>query len=113
MKATSLYQIAFSTLVLALVTIGCAMDQDQMQDQNAQNSRMNDQRMQSRRDSVDRRVVDKITARWPERPRLGANAMMDKYGQPQEATNERLIWHNAGPFARITVYNLETPHDFP
>lgn len=63
--------------------------------------------------SVSSSAVMKIVARWPERPRLGANEMIAKYGPPQEATAERLIWHNAGPFKRITVFNLETPHDFP
>jgi len=63
--------------------------------------------------SANRGTVTKIVARWGERPRLGANEMIAKYGMPQEATSERLIWHNAGPFKRIMVMNLETPHDFP
>ncbi len=54
-----------------------------------------------------------IIAKWAERPRLGAAGMMAKYGDPQEATPGMLIWHNQGPFKRITVMNLETPHDFP
>ena len=62
---------------------------------------------------VDRKSVDSIIAQWAERPRLGAVEMMAKYGAPQEATSERLVWHNAGPFKRIMVLNLETPHDFP
>jgi len=63
--------------------------------------------------AVDRDDVDKITAAWAARPRLGANQMIAKYGLPQEATTEQLIWRNPGPFKRITVMNLETPHDFP
>src|SRR5215217_1691547 len=63
--------------------------------------------------SIDRAEVEKITANWPPQPRLGANEMMAKYGPPQEATSERLVWHNPGPYKRITVLNLETPHDFP
>ncbi len=63
--------------------------------------------------AADRASVDKITAGWPARPRLGANEMMAKYGMPQEATSERLIWHNAGPFKRIMVLKMEAPHDFP
>lgn len=57
--------------------------------------------------------IDEIIATWPERPRLGARQMLAKYGAPQEATGRQLVWHNAGPFKRITVYKLETPHDFP
>ena len=62
---------------------------------------------------TDRASVDSILTSWAERPRLGAHQMLGKYGLPQEATSEQLIWHNAGPFKRITVMNLETPHDFP
>jgi len=39
--------------------------------------------------------------------------MIAKYGAPQEASSEHIVWHNQGPFKRITVFNLETPHDFP
>ena len=63
--------------------------------------------------ALDRDGVDKITSGWAARPRLGANQMIAKYGLPQEATAEQLIWRNPGPFKRITVMNLETPHDFP
>lgn len=62
---------------------------------------------------ADRAMVNRIIASWAARPRLGATEMMAKYGAPQEATAERLIWHNAGPYKRIAVFNLETPHDFP
>ncbi len=62
---------------------------------------------------VGKASIDKAIASWPERPRLGANEMRAKYGEPQEATAERLVWHDAGPFKRITVLKLETPHDFP
>lgn len=61
----------------------------------------------------ERGSVDKIVAGWAERPRLGANQMIAKYGMPQEATDKQLVWHSAGPFKKITVFNLETPHDFP
>ncbi len=63
--------------------------------------------------ATDRGSIDKIVAGWAEGPRLGANQMLAKYGLPQEATSEQLIWHKPGPFKRITVFNLETPHDFP
>ncbi|MBA3672241.1 MAG: DUF4142 domain-containing protein [Gemmatimonadaceae bacterium] len=63
--------------------------------------------------SVDRPAIDRLIAPWASRPRLGAEEMMAKYGMPQEATPDRLIWHNAGGFKRIAVMNLETPHDFP
>jgi predicted outer membrane protein len=62
---------------------------------------------------VDREKVNKMIAEWPERPRLGAQQMMTKYGPPQEATDMRLVWHDQGPYKRILVTRQETPHDFP
>ncbi|MBA3346829.1 MAG: DUF4142 domain-containing protein [Gemmatimonadales bacterium] len=62
---------------------------------------------------ADMASVEKIIATWPERPRLGAKEMIAKYGEPREATSEQLVWHDAGPFKRITALRLETPHDFP
>jgi len=58
-------------------------------------------------------AANKIVAAWPERPRLGAHQMLAKYGAPHEITAKQLVWHKVGAFKRITVYNLETPHDFP
>ena len=57
--------------------------------------------------------VDKILASWAPRPVLAAQQMLAKYGPPQEATSEQLVWHNQGPYKRITVTRLEIPHDFP
>ncbi len=60
------------------------------------------------RDDVNDEIGD-----WPAGPQLAAQEMMAKYGAPQEVTSERLIWHNAGPFARIMVTRKELPHNFP
>lgn len=62
---------------------------------------------------IERGTVDRIIAAWAARPRLGAQQMLEKYGAPQEASGRSLVWHDAGPFKRIEVMNLETPHDFP
>ncbi|MBC7925030.1 MAG: DUF4142 domain-containing protein [Bryobacteraceae bacterium] len=62
---------------------------------------------------ADRSAAEKIVAAWPNRPKLGANQMIAKYGAPQEATLERLVWQNQGPYKRITVTRVEHHHDFP
>ena len=62
---------------------------------------------------ADRSTVDKIIAAWPNRPKLGANQMLAQYGMPQEATSEKLVWHQQGPYKRITVTKAEHHHDFP
>lgn len=68
---------------------------------------------QSAMGQADRSAIDKIIAEWPNRPKLGAEQMLVKYGLPQEATSEQLIWHNQGPYKRITVTKSEDNHDFP
>ncbi|MBA3392144.1 MAG: hypothetical protein H0T89_05840 [Deltaproteobacteria bacterium] len=60
-----------------------------------------------------RAAVDKILATWSPRPVLAAQQMLAKYGLPQEATSEQLVWHDQGPYKRITVTRIEIPHDFP
>ncbi len=57
--------------------------------------------------------VDKILRTWPAGPQLAAHEMMAKYGAPQEVTSERMIWHDAGPFAMISLTKEQLPHDFP
>ncbi len=65
------------------------------------------------RGAIERGTVDRIIKAWAARPRLGAQQMLEKYGPPQQASGMALVWHDAGPFKRIKVMNLETPHDFP
>lgn len=57
--------------------------------------------------------AEKLIADWPAQPRLGALQMIAKYGEPKEATSERLIWRDQGPYKRITVTRMADPHDFP
>ncbi len=57
--------------------------------------------------------ISQMLASWPERPRLGAQQMIAKYGAPQEATSEKLVWHKPGTYKRITVTKSEDHHDFP
>lgn len=104
MNPRSLTTFAASLLALGFLHAGCGAMDREMHDDGTKPAAMK---------PADPKAVDQITAGWHERPRLGANEMMAKYGPPQEATSERLIWHNAGPFKRIMVMNLLTPHDFP
>ncbi|WP_425450414.1 hypothetical protein [Virgifigura deserti] len=61
----------------------------------------------------DEATVNQIIQDWPESATEAAKAMIEKYGQPQEATPSRLIWFDNGPWLRTTVYKEEIPHDFP
>ena len=63
--------------------------------------------------SDDRSKIDGLVSDFPPRPRLAARQMMAQYGLPEEATTDRLVWHNHGPYKRITVTRAEHHHDFP
>ena len=63
--------------------------------------------------TVEKGVVDKYLAGWKQKPREVAKTMIGKYGLPHEATAQRLIWHNNGPWKVTALANEEIPHDFP
>ncbi len=50
---------------------------------------------------------------WPEVSRKATDAIMGKYGAPQEATPSMLIWHNNGPWKRTIIYRETVDHNFP
>lgn len=50
---------------------------------------------------------------WPDASQTAAKEMMRKYGQPDEVTRNRLIWHDNGIWERTTVNREPTRHLFP
>jgi hypothetical protein len=59
----------------------------------------------------EQRAEDAI-AHWKDQPRKLAQKLIDQYGQPDEVTSERLIWHRNGPWKRSELINEEIPHNF-
>lgn len=57
--------------------------------------------------------VERVTANWKQKPRQVALEMTQKYGPPQELTDQRLVWHNNGPWKRTELINEEIDHNFP
>lgn len=68
---------------------------------------------QERRRAATSDSVDALLARWPAAPAEAAGEMRARYGEPDEATTERLIWHHHRPWKRTTVMRDEIPHHFP
>ena len=62
---------------------------------------------------VDQPMVDKMLASWKMEPRELATKIIAKYGLPQEASANRLIWMNNGPWKMSELVNEEIQHDFP
>jgi len=54
-----------------------------------------------------------IIRNWPPESREAAQLVIDKYGEPGEATASLLIWHQPGPWKRIVASKAFYQHDFP
>jgi hypothetical protein len=50
---------------------------------------------------------------WPEEAREAAQLVIDKYGEPDEATDSVLIWNAPGPWKRMVAYRDVDGHNFP
>ncbi|WP_341358333.1 hypothetical protein V5H98_11085 [Georgenia sp. M64] len=59
------------------------------------------------------RPAAEITSDWPEESREAAQLVVDKYGEPQEATDSYLIWHAPGPWKRMVASKDFDEHLFP
>jgi hypothetical protein len=57
--------------------------------------------------------VRNIIASWPDDSRLTAQDIINKYGEPYEATPSMLIWYNNGPWKKTVVYRDTVKHNFP
>lgn len=54
-----------------------------------------------------------VIENWKEKPQKVAHKMIEKYGAPDEVTQQRLVWHDNGPWKRTELVNEEIEHNFP
>ena len=51
---------------------------------------------------------------WPKEPKESAERLIEYYGEPDEFSESRLIWHNTfDGWKRTELSNQEVPHNFP
>lgn len=50
---------------------------------------------------------------WPREPRDLADAMIERYGPPDDVLPSRLIWHGNGAWKRTELFRDGVPHRFP
>src|ERR687897_3110427 len=50
---------------------------------------------------------------WPGESQEAAQLVIDTYGEPHEATESLLLWHNVGPWKRIVASRTFYEHHFP
>jgi hypothetical protein len=54
-----------------------------------------------------------IIRHWPKESQEAARLVVQKYGEPDEATESQLIWHKRGEWKRIVASKAFFQHDFP
>lgn len=57
--------------------------------------------------------ASKRIEQWPEQAREAAQLVIDRYGEPDEATPTQLVWHGRGEWKRIVATKAFHRHDFP
>jgi hypothetical protein len=58
-------------------------------------------------------TTDEIMKEWSVTPRITAQQIRSKYGEPSEGSMQMLAWENKEPWKRIEVRNEEVEHKFP
>ena len=59
------------------------------------------------------RKASEIIKGWPEESREAAQLVIDSYGEPHEATESLLTWHDVGPWKRVLASRVFFEHQFP
>lgn len=78
--------------------------------------RMQEKQEERREAAEKRREAKDVIAHvrdWPEASRDAARSMVESYGEPDEVTDTRLIWHDNGRWVRTIVYKEPVEHNFP
>jgi hypothetical protein len=58
-------------------------------------------------------IGSKVIEAWPEESREAAQLVIEKYGEPHEATSSYLFWFEVGPWKRIVASKEFYEHAFP
>ena len=54
-----------------------------------------------------------IIKAWPDKSQEAAQLVIDQYGEPHEATDSQLTWHEVGPWKRMVATKTFFQHEFP
>ncbi|HXT00758.1 MAG TPA: hypothetical protein VN915_08800 [Elusimicrobiota bacterium] len=54
-----------------------------------------------------------ITKSWPANSKVTAKKLIDKYGPPDAATGDRLVWNDHGKWTQIRLFREGATDDFP
>ena len=57
--------------------------------------------------------MERMLAAWPAKQRESAMMLVAKYGAPNVAGDQVMIWYNQGPYLKIELARTEVMHNFP
>lgn len=60
-----------------------------------------------------KRTGSAIVEGWPDDAKEATKLVLQKYGEPHEATESFLVWHRVGPWKRVIATRTMYHHDFP
>ena len=63
--------------------------------------------------SMSQRGMESMLAAWPAKQRESAMMLVAKYGAPNVAGDQVMIWYNKGPYLKIELARNEVMHNFP
>lgn len=63
--------------------------------------------------TIDQDGIEDVLEEWPDEATDVAGNVVEKYGEPDGVTEERLLWYDTGPWKRTEVYREGVTHDFP
>jgi len=103
-------------ITLALSIVSCAMFKSPPSQKSAQSTNQQEPQQTVQVMNQDQEAFDKaakLTSGWPDSSMSAAKEIISKYGDPQEATTDSLIWRNVAPFKKIIVHKEVYSHRFP
>ncbi len=95
---------------VGLLSVGLAAQGSDAQQKMQQDKKPMQGEMQHAKGNM---KAEQVIASWKPAPKMAAEAMIKKYGEPAEVTSMRIIWHNNGPWKYTEIMNQETEHNFP
>lgn len=68
---------------------------------------------QERQNGQEQMQASEVIQEWPEEAQKAAQSMLDKYGEPDGVTQDRIHWNEAGDWGLTIVQREEIEHNFP
>lgn len=58
-------------------------------------------------------TAERVIQGWPQESQQAARAVIEKYGEPELAGDQMLVWRNNGPWKGTIVHRESVRHNFP